>query len=93
MRIPLAIYEALPDGTGYWEKALAHIVIHKTPNGLTEELARKCMAAFVNSELPKVYGPEGTYDPRKIVVGGTFGDLGTLYVRATGEAMDMKEGE
>ncbi|MFF5433410.1 hypothetical protein ACFY5K_25645 [Streptomyces griseofuscus] len=84
MDVFLSFYYRHPSGTGYVELGGGRMNIRSTETGLTVELAQKAMAAFANEGIRNAWQDSEPYDPEKIVVAGTFGDLGTLYVDGNG---------
>jgi hypothetical protein len=84
MDVLLSFYYRNPNGDGYVDLGCGRATV-KTNEGLTETVARECMAAFANEALPREWKSSEPYDPSKVVISGTFGDLGTLYVDGNGE--------
>ncbi|WP_018564983.1 hypothetical protein [Streptomyces sp. PsTaAH-124] len=83
MDVLLTFYYQHPSGSGYVDLGCGRATV-RTENGLTETLARESMAAFADLGIRDHWKSSEPYDPAKVVISGTFGDLGTLYVDGNG---------
>ncbi|QCX75721.1 hypothetical protein C9F11_10205 [Streptomyces sp. YIM 121038] len=83
MDVMLSFYHKNPSGDGYIDLGCARVTL-ATESGLTERFARKAMSAFASEAIPRHENAPNPYDPSKVVISGTFGDLGTLYVDGNG---------
>lgn len=84
MKAPMAFFYQNPAGSGYVEIGSSRQTTIDAPDGLTETVARKAMAAYANQVIPQQWNSLEPYDPAKLVVKGWFGDLGILYVDGNG---------
>jgi hypothetical protein len=73
-----------PHPKGGWIDLGAGRMNVKGANGLTEKVARICLASFIQSTVPDHPDAPKPYDPEKVIASATFGDLGTLYVDGNG---------